>query len=43
MKITIDNMLVLEGLQNAQMTLDNIIEVDALARVRAKEVAVKLG
>ena len=42
-EMTIDKMLALEGLQNAQMTLDNIIEVDALARVRAKEVAIKLG
>ena len=42
-EMTIDKMLIREGLQNAQMTLDNIIEVDALARVRANEVAVKLG
>ncbi len=39
----IDTMSATEGLQNAQITLDNVIEIDALARVRAGEAAAKLG
>lgn len=39
----IDKMSANEGLQNAQITLDNVIEIDALARIRADEAATKLG
>ncbi len=40
---TIDNMSANEGLQNAEMTLDNVLQADALARIRADEAATKLG
>lgn len=39
----VDTMSANEGLQNAQITLDNVMEIDALARVRADEAAAKLG
>ena len=39
----IDMMSARDGLQNAQITLDTILEIDALARLRADEAATNLG
>lgn len=39
----IDTMLARDGLQNAQITLDTVIEMDALARLRADEAMKDLG
>uniref|UniRef100_UPI004048B4FA 1-deoxy-D-xylulose-5-phosphate reductoisomerase n=1 Tax=Yoonia sp. TaxID=2212373 RepID=UPI004048B4FA len=39
----IDTMSARDGLQNAQITLDTILEIDALARQRADEAATNLG
>ena len=39
----IDKMSASDGLQNAQISLDNILEIDALARVRADEAMKNLG
>ncbi len=40
---TIDKISANEGLQNAAINLDNVLEIDALARVRASEAIEKLG
>ncbi len=40
---TLDALSSDEGLQNIAMTLDNVLETDALARIRAKEVINRLG
>lgn len=42
-EMTIDKMLTTEGLQIAPISLDDVIQIDALARVRADEAVVKLG
>lgn len=42
-EMTIDKMLTTEGLQIAQISIDDVIQIDALARVRADEAVVKLG
>ncbi len=39
----IDTMLARDGLQNARITLDTVLEIDALARVRADEALHELG
>ena len=39
----IDTMSARDGLQNAQITLENVMEIDALARVRAQEAMSELG
>ena len=39
----IDTMSARDGLQNAQITLENVMEIDALARVRAEEAMSELG
>lgn len=40
---TIDKILASEGLQKAQIVLDDVLEIDALARVRADEVMRNIG
>ncbi len=40
---TLDKMSSLDGLQNAEITLDNVIETDRLARIRAGEAIGQLG
>lgn len=40
---TLDKMSARDGLQNATLTLDTVLETDALARVRASEVMEELG
>jgi len=39
----LDKMLASDGLQNAPITLDNVLEIDALARTRADEAQTELG
>ncbi|MDG1378103.1 MAG: 1-deoxy-D-xylulose-5-phosphate reductoisomerase [Yoonia sp.] len=39
----LDKMLASDGLQNALITLDNVLEIDALARKRADEAKTELG
>ena len=40
---TIDKISASEGLQKAQIVLDDVLEIDALARVRADEVIRNIG
>ncbi len=40
---TLDKMSSLDGLQNAEITLDNVLETDRLARIRAGEAISQLG
>ena len=40
---TLDKMSALDGLQNATLSLDNVLETDVLTRVRAAEIIQKLG
>ena len=40
---TLDKMSSSDGLQNAQITLDNVMETDRLARIRAGEAISQLG
>lgn len=39
----LDKMFATDGLQNAAITLDTVLEIDALARVRADEAKTELG
>ena len=40
---TMDKMSATDGLQNAQITLDTVLDTDRLARIRAGEAAAQLG
>ena len=42
-EMTLDKMSANEGLQNAQISLDNVMQIDVLSRIRADEAVVKLG
>ena len=42
-EMTINKMSANEGLQNAQFSLDNVMQIDALSRIRADEAVAKLG
>lgn len=42
-EMTINKMLANDGLQNAQFSLDNVMHIDALSRIRADEAVAKLG
>jgi len=42
-EMTINKMSANDGLQNAQFSLDNVMHIDALSRIRADEAVAKLG
>ena len=42
-EMTINKMSANDGLQNAQFSLDNVMQIDALSRIRADEAVAKLG
>ena len=42
-EMTINKMSANDGLQNAQVSLDNVMHIDALSRIRADEAVAKLG